>query len=481
MISLTKLLKSELSFKELFKEIDNYKITVEKQCQTLKAYQNVTTSLSKKELEKMVFQLNYQLSLVYKEVIFKAQHSMLPKRKTIRYCYQNIMHCYIKILIFFYKRSRKISDKLWFEIHSTYMQASDQQVATKSLSKIPQWHSQFKTIKDMYKYCLLLGLIDEYQFCPDEINQIVYALESWAPLLSIHKEEKNEDTYFVDLDKDAPAKRLQKINDYGDSVLFVNIKQIISHINGLLSFQNNIAHNEHSKLFTDSELVLKKSLLERLIDQFSKETTESSSFEKLNETIFIQFGISFNTTSLKIAPSVQEKDAQGKITEYINIDLLPNKEMPTQEVEVKKFQCMLVGINGENVKLLWTGELPSELHPGKIVTIYNDEYSNHIQIGIINSVFIDDAENSYVTIRMFPQNASILTASIPEGSQHAIYHVILISGQSENSSITLVAPIIAFHEGQEINVVGQNREGSLLLGKPIEFYQAHQLFEATFI
>ncbi len=473
--------KSDISFKELFNEIESHKIMVEKECQTLKAYQKADTAISRKELEKMIFQLNYHLIQAYKAVIAKAQHYILPKRKITRFCYQNMMHCYIKILIFFYKKSRKIPNKIWFEIHSTYMQAVNQQVATKTLSQIPQWHNQFNTIKDMYKYCLLLGLIDEYQFCSDEINQLVYALESWAPLLSIHKVKEEGDTYFVDMGKDAPAERLQAMNDYSDCVHFINIKKIIDHVYGLIHYLNTPGRSDHSKLLSDSELVLKKSLIERVIEHWNKAATEFSSFTKVNESLLVQFGITFNTTASKMAPSIQEKDDQGKITEYINIDLLPYKEKSAEEVVLKKYHCLVLGIDGCYLKSLWKGELPSELQPGEIVSLYNDEYTNHLQIGIIKSVFIDDDDNSLVIIRKFPQNASVVTASLPQGPQSAIYHVIFIFEQSDNPSVTLVAPLITFHEGQEVKVIGQDIEGTILLGKPIEFYHTHQLFEASFV
>jgi len=110
-----------------------------------------------------------------------------------------------KILFLCYQNHQVTPQFIWLETHILYAFSQQKDFENKNISIAKHMHSQFACIADIYKHILIFSLANPCNFQQADMLKLYYAIETWAPLLQLHKQTENQTTLFkVDLTQDAP-------------------------------------------------------------------------------------------------------------------------------------------------------------------------------------------------------------------------------------------------------------------------------------
>ena len=483
---LLSLAQSNCSFGKLYKEIENKRSTIEIHCQLLKNKISESNPSQKSEIEQSVLKFNYGLIDCYHTLLAKKSMSIFSNSKKIKNTIHKALHCYIKVMIFYYKSYRLIPHKVLKDVHELYQTALNHNISQKRLEKVPQWHNQFKTIEDMYKYCLILKIFYLYQFRFEEITLLFYAFENWAPLLTLNETYQEGDTFIFDFDKGDVFLLDATINKLNKNAFYINISQLLNRLSLLSLIQ------EGKKIFknqpSDSELVLSKSILKKLAKCLTIQSKKNLAFKDFQQTISVKLGIDSLKSLNNIVNPVLLNDTLTDIKDdaiaHITIDLLPNEEYLNfnKEIISERFICHILGIHSNLLKTHWEKLPPKQLQPGNFVSIFLDNSTKQIQLGCIHSLWIDENNQNFVIIKTIPKEATLVTAKVNKGNKRLSYKVILIPEQPRQKiPLSIIAPFSLFQSGQEIDLIGHNIEGTVLIGDAFETYHAHQQFDVSFV
>ncbi|MGD9591466.1 MAG: hypothetical protein AB7V32_02990 [Candidatus Berkiella sp.] len=478
---LRNLTANKCSFHILYEEIEKNRFTIELGCQRLKNLIRNVPAEHKQEIEAKVIKLNYGLIECYKVALMKAQKTFLLSRSNTKKTIHKIFHCYIKVIIFYIKSYRLVPQNIWIDLSEFYQTAIKHHVSHKHLESVPQWHNQFRAIDDLYKYCLLLGIIDFYQFRFDEITMLFYALESWAPFLILHESQEKGDGYFVDSNIGILHKLTTDKIAIHQNGFYINTSLLKHRLNGL-----TLLKNDKTKMqFAESELLLSKPLIKKIETCLNAKKVSELEFKPFDQKVSVQSGITtlFANNQKGLENSeIHSYEANNSI-EYISINLLPNSEFTNtnEDLTAKRYDCHIISIFGHYLKTVWEDPFPKFLQPGNLISIYFENSKKQVQVGAIKALWIDSNNQCNAVINSFPQEASLLSAKMSENNND-FYQILFIPEQPNQSiPMSIIAPFSVFQTGQEIDVIGRHIEGALLIGEPFESYHSLQRFEVSFI
>ncbi len=477
---LLSLAHSHCSFSKLYNEIESKRSTIELHCQFLKNQLRDAKPEYKSEIENNVLKFNFGLIECYQVLITKKPSLFFGKTK-LKNALHKVLHCYIKVMIFYYKSYRLIPSKVLNDVHRLYQTALHYNLSQKSLVKVPEWHNQFKTIEEMYKYCLVFKLFDLYQFRFEEITLLFFAFENWASLLIMNQSYQDGDTFVLDLTTGDLLKSATILKNI-ENAIYINTSKIAKRLGLLFNIKEGTKHSK--KKLADTELILSKSILAKLKKSLLKKNDINLTFKDFEQTISIELGIDCLKSSNKLSQVMCSLvDVKENDIDNIIIDLLPNEDyfnFNSAKLS-ERYQGRILGINGCQLKTHWDTLPPKQLQPGNFVTIYLDNSKKQAQIGCVKSLWLDENNQNFVIIKTISNESTLVTAKINRGNKRLRHRIILIPEQPVlKTPFSIIAPFSLFQPGQEIDIVGNNIEGTLLIGEPFETYHAHQQFEVSF-
>ncbi|MBS0288166.1 MAG: hypothetical protein JSR17_12780 [Proteobacteria bacterium] len=467
------------SVSKKYHEISMLRLRVELQCQKLKSFKKTHFSIFNIQIDQFIYHLNFELYSCYLQIA-KSNLKLFGffKRKTLISSLQNAFHCLTKLMIYYIKQYSHLHEGLWQEIHELYNLSLKAKLEKHKLGKVNEWHNQFSTIEEIYKYSLLLGTINFSQFRHEEISQIIYACERWVNFLYFEPKISNDKFYVVNPHQDK-GPQLNLNNQNQADIFYLNYKKLIEHLSALLT--RNPMDRKSAKLFTESELLLSRYLTEKLLAKWKNLEEAKETFKPVNTPIELSFGISHEMPFLHKTSEKLHKNEDPNVIEIYDCNVLSQDcAFNAKKIQNEtKYRATIIEENDKCIMIKWQAAPPYKIQPGQFVSVF---ISKDFRIGIIKSLFLSESNNLYLTIRLFPKEVKLFKAHLAQDAFSPSFTIFLVPEHViHNRPMTIIAPQVAFKEGDEIRITSPEMEGVILLGDPLKVYQDYQQFSAKFI
>ncbi len=496
--TLSNLQGNHITDRERYKKIIEIQPVVELLCQRLR-YLILTDEVFSKEdknIIKCIFRINLELIKCYHVVINWAINAFFLKKKPLLTALQACIHCYSKILYYTYEQHAHVLQGVWSGLNNCYLIALTQKVDKIRLKKPGNWHNQLNTLEEMYKYCLLLSLVNPYQLHLREIKLLNYAIEFWAPLVELKNKTDAEPAFLtIDLHADAPPELIQNEKKYSQDTYNIKLIKIIERIQSLLINDNNKNHAKFN--FTESEQTLSKNILDIILTNWN--TKEIATHLKKNHDalspVRVCLGISSSfylinhaTSPTKEPECNNESDALSTTnhSDIENIDAISVEQVSINNKfkrsnEKKIYQCYVCEIvdKRDNKYILgWNKEIPAELRCGEIIAIeiHNANHEIKWELGAISAIK-NEHESTQVIVNILSDDVVAVNGYYTNGAIMVTKPLLISMSSHGHSHTSIFAPALSFKNGQEISISLKKKMYLISLSETIHSSNFYTQFE----
>lgn len=459
------------SGKSMYQNLKVIQAEIELLCQFLHNYISAKQHPSKENaiLIQCIFKLNFEMIACYEVVISWAVKSLFFHKGAFIESLQASMHCYTKVLFYAFEQHIDVPKKAWLGLHQCYLLALNHKVHNKSLKKPQNWHSQLKTLDSMYKYCLLMSAINPYQLQANELKVLKYALEHWASLITLTKDENA--ILSVDLESDRAPHVYNPGMSNSNETYKVKLNKVKDTIQNLI----NVKHNSHSsKLFTEAELSIPNQLLKGILETWDYSFIMNNTNESVSTSLPTRAFIGISSITHLINHELKYLDESKVLISDQNITSDKVEEIEINNVSASKYQmihqsyiCEIIEFKGNQYVLKWKGYIPTELRCGELITVqkYQDRQGTKWELGTISAV---KNQGSYylVFVTILCKDIMAITGHSSDSSE-SDKPLLMSAASAENQCTTIFAPAFPLKEGQEITITVEGKTYSAYLAKVV--------------
>jgi len=473
---------SNQSGKSMYKNLKVMQAEIELLCQFLHNYISAKQHLSKENaiLIQCIFKLNFEMIAFYDVVISWAVKSLFFHKGAFIESLQASMHCYTKMLFYAFEQHINVPKKVWLGLHQCYLLALTHKVNNKSLKKPKNWHNQLTTLDAMYKYCLLMSAIDPYQLQPNELKLLNYALENWAPLVTLTNEENA--ILSVDLESDSAPYVFNPGMSNSHQTYKVKLNKVKDKIESLISNRNN---NHSSKSFTEAELSIPNKLLKGILEKWNYSYIRCHGNETISTSLPTRVFIGISSISHLInhelinldekkGSSNEQRSASDQVEE-IEINTISTAKHPILH---QSFICEIIEFNGNQYVLKWNCNIPSELRCGELITVqrYQDRHGTNWELGAISSIK-NQGGYSLVFVTILCKNIMAIKGHLSDSTE-SDKPLLMSAVTIENQDTSIFAPAFPLKQGQEINITVEGKSYSAHLDEVVSESAYYKQFSA---
>lgn len=397
----------------------------------------------------------------YKTVVNDTGSSIF-KRKLLLYALQNAMHYCSSMLIHAYQQHRQPSPGLWFELHSMYLLAQSKYLLSIPLPKVPEWLYQLRNLDNIYKHCLLFVLSSPFRLRRDQIIYLIYALESWAPLLDFSKTDADA-LYIVDYESDAPPQYVTLSFHPSGKYNYLQLEKVNRRLFKLASFRKSIQNEKENKSFTEAEIKLALPFIDFLLNSWQQIPQRSTSRHKTRESV----NISITLSSIHWFITHPNEDNEKEATHSKSAQKLYTAEV-TDESE-----------GGYCLK--WSKTIPFSLQNGELIGIVSEtkDKKKTWEVGTIRWLKQEKDNSVYLGIQLLSPYALAVTTKLAESDASPAIPTLLLPSQNHRP-ITLITPLLPFKLAQEVEIQYDNKKYVATLQSIRGSSPSYQEFELEF-
>lgn len=435
-------------------------------------------------IAELVIALHFEMLNGYKLVMDSALSSFITKRKLFTAALYNAMVCCEKILFDAYKHHRDPHSGIWHEFHILYLLAKSQKVNHKSLSNRMEWHSRFNTIDELYKNCLLFVIANPYRLTKTEVNNLIYALEVWAPLLILKPVNENATgLYIVDMDVDQPPLYTVLHPKPSHMSFMLILDKITLRLEKLLQDKTTTGNRIHSTYFLEAEQMLPLGFIESLLSswQYVKERVQKR--EKSQGTIQVCLGIStchwFISEQLSTNTNIFDKANQ----DFQVIDLSIDQQGQNAQ-SYRCYDCQLIDQSEGGYCLEWTEEIPQQLQCGEIIALQHGMENAHKTwtVGTIRWLRHEKDHSILIGIQILSNDVLAVYSRVDETKSHHQTATLLLAEEPlHHKPQTLITPSLPFKVGQEVQIHFESKDYQAILQKNYSLSPCYQQFGVEFL
>lgn len=431
----------------------------------------------------LVNALLFEMINEYKLVIEGVYRPFFCNKKVLFDALQNAMSYCIKIIFNAYEQHRSPPPGIWLELHQLFVFAQTKGFANKTLNKVISWHSRFKTLADIYKHCLLFSISNPNQLRREQMADVSFALETWAPLLILRKGNTATIPLFVaDVTNDAPPCYAALYFMTPQECYFLDLEKINERVTKLMVAQKK-NQPASSKFFTTAELALPKSFLESLMNAWQY-LSERDEREKIHGHISVCLGIAathwYLVGDIKSGSNHNESDAASN-TQIIDIDVLPSQHKAFKH---QLFICELVNQSEGGYCLKWSHDIPHQLQTGEIIALEKKLDSGEItwEVGTLRWLKAQENQITLVGVEILSNEALAVKAHLTDAASSFSIPTLLFADQPEKKKpLRLITPPLPFKVGNQIEVEFEGKNYPALLVKTYSASASYQEFAIQFL
>ncbi len=473
--------QASLSYQERYEILALLRPTLRYVCQSLqKLYENYEALDEQlRPIADLVNALQIEMMNGYKLIIEEATKHFFYNQKIFISSIQNVMSYCIKLIFHSFEQHREVSPGIWFELHSLFIFAKRQHVATKSLKRYLAWHSRFRNLTDMYKHCLLFAIANPNHLRRSQIIQVLYAMENWAPLLSLAQIDNNKACLFaVDTQQDFPPQYVGIFTDPPSSCYFMNLNKINERILKLLALHTHQNQEKAAKAFSPAEIALPINYLESILNTWRSLRQRISPRTQTQGYLSICLGISACHWHLSQINPININEPLKSKEEAIIIDDLPLPET-TNQPKQQLYSCDLINMSETGCSIKWMDPIPYQLQTGEIVGLEQDPLKKKWVIGVIRWLKSDDDLTTMMGVEILSAQAIAVKARVSEATSSHLVPTLLFAPHKQKP-MRLVCPPLPFKTGNDIEIEYDNHTYYANLLKSFSSTQSYQEFGLQF-
>lgn len=440
----------------------------------------------------LVYYLYREMLNGYKLVIEKSSNAILWRKKLLIAALHNAMYYCTKILFHSFEQHRTAPPGTWLDLNKLYLLAQAKKVAQKSLNKVVEWPSRFETLSDMYKHSLMFAIANPYRLRREEIIHLIYAIEAWAPLLSVQAvDEKSKPLYVINFSDDSGPKSTIYY-EYSEDYYALNLDKVTDRIKKLIILQKAKDENKLIKNFAAAELALPLAFIESLYSMWRTLTQVNRTRKKTHGHISVCLGLSAaywfinNSNSSGIFESSAPQSEQNE--EIIEIDLLPEPLQSETKVATKHAYtvCEIVDESEGGYCLKWLQQdVSPQLQCGEIIGLEVEISPTQKiwSVGTIRWVKTEEDKSVLIGVQILSAEAIAVKARIAESSATQAVSALLLPEQPDKGkeSMSLITPLLPFKVGTEVELEYNNQQYPVHLQKNEGLTACYLHFEIAFL
>lgn len=460
-------------------------------CITLQKYYHQSAVLSEHQrlIADLVYVLNIEMIHGYKLVVEAESKSFFPNKTILLAGLQKAMHFCTKILFSAFEQHYRPPKGIWLELNDLYAFAQNKNLNNKSFPKNIDWVSRFNCLADIYKHALLFAIANPHQLRHEESTKLLYAIESWAPLLNLRKiNDKNEPLIIIDAHSDLGPKyaALTSMPLPTEHCLELDLDKVNEHLSKLLSAQRATRPSKSAKTFSTSELELPISYIESLSNAWRSVSERVDEREQTHGYITVYLGIAASHWFISQQQNVKNPplpaNPELEIPEdsiILDTNNLSQTKTPGQSYQA--YHCELVDQSKGGYRLKWSKDIPAQLQTGEIISIIRSDEKATVAIGTIRWIIQEKDDTTLVGVQLLSTNALAVMARSSTTTTLQPVSTLLLPEQVEFSKpMTLITPTLPFKTGLEIEIYYDNQSYTASLQKRFSFSPSFQEFGLDF-
>lgn len=397
----------------------------------------------------------------FKTVVNETGPSIF-KRKLLLYALQNAMHYCSSMLIHAYQQHRQPSPGLWFELHSMYLLAQSKYLLSIPLPKVPEWLYQLRNLDNIYKHCLLFVLSSPFRLRRNQIEYLIYALESWAPLLDFSKTDADA-LYIVDYESDAPPQYVSLSFHPSGKYNYLQLEKVNRRLFKLASFRKSIQNGKENKVFTEAEIKLALPFVDFLLNSWQQVTQRSTTRHKTHDTVNVSITLSSIHWFISHPNANNEKDATHS------------------QSSPKLYPAEVTDESEGGYCLKWSKTIPFSLQNGEVIGIVSETKNKKKtwEVGTIRWLKQEKDNSVYLGIQILSPYAIAVTTKLAESDNSPAIPTLLLPSEN-NRPTTLITPLLPFKPAQEVEIHYDNKDYVATLQRVRANSPSYQEFEIDF-
>lgn len=435
-------------------------------------------------IAELVIALHFEMLNGYKLVMDNALSSFITKKKLFTAALYNAMVCCEKILFDAYKHHRNPHGGIWHEFHILYLLAKTQKVNHKSLSHKMEWHSRFNSIDELYKNCLLFAIANPYRLTKTEVNNLIYALEIWAPLLILKPITDNATgLYIVDMNVDQPPLYAVLHPQYSSTSFILVLDKITLRLEKLLQDKTSPGNRMHSSYFLEAEQMLPQGFIESLLSswQYVKERVQKRDKSQGNVQVCLGISTCHWFISEQYSTNANIFDKSNQDFQVIDLSIAQQGQ---KAQSYRRYDCKLVDQSEGGYCLEWTEEIPQQLQCGEIIALQNvtDHANTTWTVGTIRWLRHEKDHSILLGIQILSHEVLAVYSRLDETKSHHQTATLLLAEEPlHHKPQTLITPSLPFKVGQEVQIHFDNKDYQAILQKNYSLSPCYQQFGVEFL
>lgn len=438
-------------------------------CQSLQnalASNAILTSQQEALLEGMN-QLHFEMLRGYKQIIQTVQKRFFTNKNLLMSALQSAMLYCEKLILFAYEHHQQAPFGAWQNFHDFFVIAQNKHVASQSLLNATDWGSRLNTLQDVYKSCLLFVIANPSRFSRDEMIQLTYAVEEWAPLVILGKRpRKLEPMYMVDLMVDSPPLNTQIYSYHSEEFYYIIMDNLIEHLNKLLKAKQVSNEEEQARQFSVTECALPYTFVELLLSTWSRLAERSDNRYQAQGKIAISLGLNASHWFIQ----------QGILP-----NLCPTKDTNKEQIKPHDyFNCQLVNQSEGGYCLKWIFNENPQLRCGNIIILERLQSENNPTwaVGTIRWLQDENKRTIYMGIQLLSLEARAVMIIFEDKEASRTFPALLLPDQmGRGKPMTLLTSLLPFRAEQIIKLEYEGKLFTVKLKRNYSLSPTYHEFE----
>lgn len=413
--------------------------------------------------------------------------------------------------------------RLWLELHSLYLLASEQRLDNIEVKDSSRRHLPGSTIEHAYGRALLIATCKPNKLRQQEIAQVYDLAELWAPMITLRRLGASDELFVFDLLRDAPPtyRNLAKAGDAGE-LRAIDPQRLVEHLQSLM--QNPQLGQPRAQ----GEASLSATLVQHLIRSWSELTARS--FQRMSHDGQLEICLGLTATHYFLADRTDfetlisggkekllisdddnpfmkvgnyaryredergQKDVWSLAYSSSSTRLEPEEDFSfnfngnaaAQEAEAPepadlydRYFCQIVNISPGGYCIEWSGEVPAMAKAGEVIGL-REEGQSHWGLGAIRWVRQLPGHGAQLGIEVMAPKAEPCAARVLKktgDSTEYMRTLLLPEIKALGREATLITPNLTFRSGYKIVIVRHGEEERAQLGRQVSTTQSFSQFE----
>lgn len=477
------LLLSTNSVNDRFNEVALMRPVVEALCIDLMKHVRHSLVLSENDqaLFDMVTKLNKLLVKIYFSILSDANAALFPNAKIIKQILQFAMHAYKKLFTHYYKHHLKIPEGNWQVLNKLYISGKNAKCLNKKLELVSTWHNQLKTIKEMYLYCILISLINPYQYRFNEIELLIYAIEHWAGLLTFKKViPETEQQFYINLNEDLPP--TAHLGHANEMARYINCDKLIIRLKTLLATMGKTSVEDYDISLTEAETALPLYIIQRVYSDLTKRDMDSSAARSVSYYVDVTIGLK---NCFKLLSSIQQENnleshipkLQSLEVNFNDTDHIQKDIQSADQEQINKYACYMYSTHDNIMKLKLIKSTNNSLLNDELVCLENPLLTTPTWL-IGNIKQIINHHGIYFDIECISLEAYPIVIEGNNNLTHIdIYALLAVERFEAHVQHSIIVPSFLLKVDNEIMMTHQNATYSTTTTKLLSSNAEYQIFE----